>query len=362
MNPSYPFFLLVLFMLCLVPQSHASIVAKGYLHATESCQAPKRIRRDNPGNVKLITGQIYATVERNKPDGDFIRIRVPGAQPELRWVPLNCGDWKQYPCAPQVLESGVVPVEPDTPADATFLPFFDDQHNPVRVNFPRNTMRDITPPVPEISPLGEKLLEICGGLGADISREAFRSVLQNPESAPLIERIRNEVGCDLFGQCDDSAIIEGLVDIWFNSAGFKHVFCGEPSSRNMSGLHYHGRYLQMQENGWGGALDPAKGKEEIVEGLIYSLGTVHLWNNKRVETKIKGYPYVLSAADLLLHGTQAYSQVNPTSNAKRACLYHVPATDDSPSFKAVFVAKEKGLRTFYPDATPGNNPSCSGPP
>ena len=73
-----------------------------------------------------------------------------------------------------------------------------------------------------------------------------------------------------------------------------------------------------------------------------------------VDTPIKGYGYTLSAADLLIHGTTAYLQLGPTV-AKTACLYTVPTSDEAPSFQAVYVGDDRGILTFYPDATPSGD-------
>ena len=311
----------------------ASVPAKGYFVASEPCPATQRIRRDNPDQVRLNVGQVYESLERNKPDGPYLRIRVPGAQPAERWVELPCGTWKSYDCEPRIVTAeGVAP-------GRLFPPFFDDRDERVRVDFPKNTLQDITPLPPSLTAFGGKVLETCGEFGQTVSREAFRSLLAEGSADELLARIRNEVGCDAFGDCSRDAIVDALTDIWFEAEGFQHIFCGEPGPERLDGLHFHGRYLQMQENGWGGPLAVDRGREEIVPGVIYSLGTQHAWNGSVVDTPIKGYGYTLSAAALLIHGTTAYLQLGPTV-AKTACLYTVPTSDEAPSFRAANVPLE----------------------
>lgn len=353
-NINYPVAILACLALFFASAT-ASVPAEGYLEAKETCAATKKLRRENPGNVHLNVGQIYKTLERNKPNGDYLRIFVPGAEPDKRWVPMRCGVWSTYAC-----EANVITPEGDdgTPAIA-FPPFFDELHNPVTVDFPKNQMRDITPPAPQITPFGEKVLETCGEFGGSVGSEEIEGLLSEPEAEKVIGLVKNEVGCELFGDCSDSAIIEELAQIWSRSKGFAHIFCGEPDGGKMGGLHYLGRYLQMQENGWGGPLPVSKGKEEIEEGLIYTLGVQYLWQEKVREDRIKGYPYTLDAADIFIHATKAFEQMGTQTVGKEACLYTVPADDEGESFKAVFVIKNRGVRTFYPDATPNlTMPAC----
>jgi hypothetical protein len=78
--------------------------------------------------------------------------------------------------------------------------------------------------------------------------------------------------------------------------------------------------------------------------------------DRYLSAPIKGYGYTLSAKDLLLIGTSAYL-ANQNEGINKAC--HLPITDDGKSFTAVFVTKYGGIRTFYPDATPSGNPTCS---
>ncbi len=133
-----------------------------------------------------------------------------------------------------------------------------------------------------------------------------------------------------------------------------HIFCGEPGPKKMSGLHYRGRYLQMQEQGWGGLLPPSEGKEEIVPNLIYTLGIEFDWRGRRVKDRMKGYVYSLSAEDLLAHGTRAFQQLGQ-KRGRGVCLYTLTDPDSNTGFQAVFVAKNGAIRSLYPDATPSSD-------
>ncbi|WP_407891223.1 EndoU domain-containing protein [Scytonema sp. NUACC26] len=52
------------------------------------------------------------------------------------------------------------------------------------------------------------------------------------------------------GRTSDAQFLEDLTNIWFNVKGFDHVFCGEPvAGGSIDGLHYVGRYVELQEKG-----------------------------------------------------------------------------------------------------------------
>jgi ribonuclease T2 len=70
----------------------ASESASGSFTATKSCEAFSSFaKRANPGDVKIAAGTAYTIREINKTDYDWLRIEVPGAQPQLRWVQRECG-------------------------------------------------------------------------------------------------------------------------------------------------------------------------------------------------------------------------------------------------------------------------------
>jgi len=70
----------------------ASESASGSFAATISCEAFSSFaKRANPGDVKIAAGTAYTVREVNKTDYDWLRIEVPGAQPQLRWVQRECG-------------------------------------------------------------------------------------------------------------------------------------------------------------------------------------------------------------------------------------------------------------------------------
>ncbi|MYM24918.1 ribonuclease I [Duganella sp. FT135W] len=70
----------------------ASESATGSFTATKSCEAFSSFaKRANPGDVKVAAGTSYTVREINKVDYDWLRVDVPSAQPQLRWVQRECG-------------------------------------------------------------------------------------------------------------------------------------------------------------------------------------------------------------------------------------------------------------------------------
>ncbi len=73
-------------------EAGASESASGSFAATKSCEAYSSFaKRSNPGDVKVSAGSSYSVREINKPDYDWLRIQVPGAEPSMRWVQKDCG-------------------------------------------------------------------------------------------------------------------------------------------------------------------------------------------------------------------------------------------------------------------------------
>lgn len=83
----------------------------GALVAERDCPATVAIKRpDNPGGVRLVSGQRYRVIGRNKEDATHFQLRIEGAQPMDRWVAVDCGRLVDGPVS---AESGpLIPVPP----------------------------------------------------------------------------------------------------------------------------------------------------------------------------------------------------------------------------------------------------------
>lgn len=255
---------------------------------------------------------------------------------------------------PVAVYSPVTPPKPAVTPNSKFLPFFDNQNNTVRLKFPPNTSVDVTPPVPVLNNFDQAVLKTCGTFGSKVSAQSFKALLK--EYPQVLQQVKKGAGGEILkGRSSDAEFLEDLTAIWFKREGFEHIFCGEiERDNNIGGLHYVGRYLQLQNQGIAGRLPKNEKSEEVVPGVIYTVGVEAKKGNNLFRSTRKGYPYVSDAAELLEAITAAYKTAK-TSDTQ--CLYFVKDDDSGKSYQAVFVMKNNAIVTFYPDATP-NMKSC----
>lgn len=75
------------------PAAPAFEPAQGQFLARQACAATRGIR--GPADeVAIRPGEHYAMLGFNRPGGEFVQVRIPGARPETRWVAMGCGDWQ----------------------------------------------------------------------------------------------------------------------------------------------------------------------------------------------------------------------------------------------------------------------------
>lgn len=235
------------------------------------------------------------------------------------------------------------------------VPFFDNINNPV-TGLALGSPGDVTPTAPVPNSFDTAVIELCGAPGTVVSRAGFQSMMQ--KNPTVLANIKASVGGFLkAGRTADTDFLNDLTDIWFNVKGFDHVFCGEPvQGGSIGGLHFVGRYVELQNKGLAGRLDNNRSREEVVPNTIYTMGVIMKVGNGTARSAIKGYPYSLNAEEILSKASLGYKNNPNTSSTNQACLLNV--TDEGRTFKAVFVARQGGLRTFYPDATPDSTAAC----
>ena len=233
--------------------------------------------------------------------------------------------------------------------NAELLPFFDNQDNPVRVNYPSGAKLDITPPAPQLNSFDIAVLKTCGAIGSPVKPSKFKQLLS--DYPQVLTKIKQATKGELLpGRKSESEFLQDLTSIWFKNKGFEHIFCGEIYNENdIGGLHFHGRYLQLQEHKIGGRLPINPGRQEVVPGVIYTMGVVIKQPNRTVRDVIKGYGYLTNAEELLIDVTKVYKL---QENTEGACIYQQLDKETGTSFPTVFVRKNRGIITFYPDATP----------
>lgn len=242
------------------------------------------------------------------------------------------------------------------PSRTTLQPFFDQVNNPISVGVPRNRAVDITPPPPQLNDFDRSVLETCGTFGSSVSTAQLRRLFS--ESPEVINRIKSAVGGEILpGRKTEQQFRDDLLRIWSERDGFEHIFCGEINGQKIGGLHFVGRYLQLQNQGIAGRLPNNTRQEEVQEGEIYTLGVEVRQGDRRIRDSKKGYSYVSNAEDLLTEATQAFKQFSKKN--QQACLHTVRDPDADQPFQAVFVKTSRAIVTYYPDATPNpKDPSC----
>jgi len=87
-----PIFASALLLALLTEASLADSPLTGTLLATSACPALVSIKKStNPGDVSLTPQQTYKVVAANKPQPSHYLVLVPGADPQRRWVAVDCG-------------------------------------------------------------------------------------------------------------------------------------------------------------------------------------------------------------------------------------------------------------------------------
>ncbi|RCJ27125.1 endonuclease [Nostoc minutum NIES-26] len=240
-------------------------------------------------------------------------------------------------------------VQAQSQPDTKLLPFFDNLDNPVPVGFPAGQQIDITPPPPLLNSFDRAVLKLCGPIGTRVSANNFKQLLSYYPN--VLQKIQKSSGGELLpGRWKKAQFLEDLTNIWFKRRGFEHIFCGEIYNANdIGGLHFYGRYLQLQNEGIGGRLPNNQKREEVVPGVIYTMGVVIKQDNLTVTDTLKGYGYLSNAEKMLLDVTRAFKR---QGNTEGACIYNVRDDERGKSFPTVFVRKQRAIITFYPDATP----------
>lgn len=312
----------------------------------QACDAYTSLRKQT-GAEALPVGQTYTAVGENKqPDATHTLVQLGSGQ---KWVALTCGHY-----------TGAAPTPAATNRDrASCLPFFDNADNPVAIKV--GGKADITPPAPSIDAFGQALNTTCGAAGKSVSPEEFKSLLRsNPDVLGRIQAFtQGKVYADRPAQTTVEGYLNDLTEAWFAVHAFDHIFCGEPEGNGpIGGLHYVGRYVQLQQSGEACRMDNFR-QNEVVPGVIYSMGAIMKTPaGGLARSSIKGYGLTLSAEDILKAATRAFAE-NPAQSADKSTACLLPLGDDGKQFTTVFVRRKSGIRTFYPDATPAvDDPAC----
>jgi hypothetical protein len=324
---------IVLGLLLLAAPAQGFESLPGELTAGSACEAYVSFRkRSNPDGARLAPGERYRVLGRNEAGGAWLQILLPGTEPRQRWVAADCGTLATTAAAAR--PSGL-------------LPFFDEIV----------AADDPSPPPPPLTALDRGVLEVCGAWGSRPRARDFRAMLDRPEVEPELRALYDGLGRRLRGrELPLPRFKDELTGVWFDAHGFAHVFCGEPGADGLGGLHYRGRYLELQEEGVAGLLTERECRATEIEPPVYTVGVRYRppGGGPLRTTCPKGYAYDLGAADLFLVATAAWRELRRQRDA-RMCLEEITVSVGDGYF-AVVVARGDAIRTFYPDVTP----ACDG--
>jgi Bacterial EndoU nuclease len=263
--------------------------------------------------------------------------------------------------SPPVLQSKPVLKSPPAPIKRDpmkFQPFFDRQSQSEQLRSPEGRSVDATPPLPTLNQFDQQVLAVCGEFGSLVGSGDVRRLFE--QSPAVVKRIKQAVDGAIFaGRSRPAEFLDDLVQIWTENHAFSHIFCGEMKGEGIGGLHYVGRYAQLQQQGKAGRLPDNQSQEEVQEGAIYTVGIELQARGRILRDRKKGYAYPSDAAELLEDGTWAFKQFQPgQTDGTRSCLYTVNDPDAKP-FDMVFVKTDRAIVTLYPDATPSRSqPHC----
>lgn len=227
--------------------------------------------------------------------------------------------------------------------------FFDDEDNPVRMT--DGSLVDISPPAPTLTDFDRALVGLCGAFASPLPGldESLRAaLLEHPDSIEDIRARLTQAGVPMG---EGSVIVTELVDLWTAQGGFEHVFCGQRGSGGkIGGLHFVGRYLDLQERGQAWIAEGVAGGVFESDGAAVMSMPVHAQcAPKLCYGPLKGYQLNWHAEDQFVEGTLAW-YFGAKQGGTGACLHEA---EDGTS--AVFAYRDGGIRTLYPDATPASD-------
>ena len=318
----------------------------------KSCNAYDSIKKENnPATLQI--GKTYISFGENKATGaTHSYIEIEGRK---KWVKLECGSYinnkPDFKHPAQTRSKNPAGNKSSTAC----LKFFDNDINPVKTS---QGFKDITPPAPPLNKFDKDVLNFCGAPGKVTTAEGFKSLMNaNPA---VLKNIFDFTAGKVFQEkkkhTDINTYLNDLASAWYSLHAFDHIFCGEKNGRSIGGLHFYGRYQQLEGTGEICRMNNF-GSNEVIEGTIYSMGVeMKLGNNETIRHSIKGYGLTLNASDILLSATKAFSENHTNSNKSEHCILRL--NDGDAMYDMVFVRRNNGIRTYYPDATPDKNQPC----
>ena len=226
--------------------------------------------------------------------------------------------------------------------------------------FDHDSKTSAAPEPPIMTNFGNGIVRACGAIGGKVSSHEFEALINDnwnslsklyPTDWSILPR---------------DEIIAKLKQIWLTQGGFNHVFCGDWDDGLIGGLHFRGRYLQLQNEGE--ACYKESPDEEIIDDKIYTIGVVSKDGSNRHDKK--GYALKQSALDLFSLGITAFEYCNSNANwepykSNFDKVFYINDTDEKVDYQVICKAKDPfdkltyGILTIYPDATPNKSAAFS---
>ncbi|MBT5414258.1 MAG: EndoU domain-containing protein [Rhodospirillaceae bacterium] len=231
-------------------------------------------------------------------------------------------------------------------------PFFDD-----------DSATPYRPPAPALDSFDRAVLRACGPIRGRATPAEFEALILDHMAS-----IRPRLPARL-RRLDDRAIHRRLAEIWLGRDGFDHIFCGEWEKGRIGGLHFRGRYLQLQREGT--ACFRATDRLELEPGLIYTIGVASA--DGAEFSPIKGYGLAQSALDVLALGTAGFAACCAPGRGwlpyrdRFSRQVFVPSDEAGPGIMNRLIcgaddrtgAAGAALVTLFPDASPREDyPEC----
>lgn len=272
----------------------------GFLETTRVCPTFKDKKATNLAN-SLYPDKKYPLIKLDQ-YSDYVAVK--GEKDRIEWVNKDCG---------------LIHYNFENLKKFYFKPFFKAPHE-----------------VPNLNDFDKQVLRLCGNWGSEVERGSFADLLKGSIFDELYFFLDKTI---ITNNAEPVVFKKELLDIWFNEKGFQHIFCGTPQNKKLKGLHYAGRYLEMQEKGWGGK--NARCKKTYVNNAVHTIGIDFIDKTGNLAYKCpNSYLYGFNAFDLLLHATKAFKESANLSSS----LYKIPT---SPPIEVTFIKKNNAILTFF---------------
>jgi hypothetical protein len=246
--------------------------------------------------------------------------------------------------------------------------------------------KEITEGLNNADDFDKEILKVCGYPGSHPPRSAIRNVLIDERFRKNFNEIYSNLGGSIFTKTDDKEVfLSELLDVLFDSNGFKHVFCGSFKEGKLSGLHYYYRYLELDQNGFIGQNSSKKclnsinkANQNTNKARSISIDFVDL-DGKVFSKCVNGYSQVLNATSFFsyigmvgkINWNNNISNLDNSNNhyldnrnlINKSCIYR--DTENDLMINLIFSKDKNSLITAYPitynkcaKQNKGNESSC----